>query len=370
MGEKKKVKLKCAACEKSCFGFSDLKKHIFATNKLFNCEICKTLIVGDEKLAFNLCNIKKDYDKKYCSLQENNFFVALDSKLYELDRKLPLSLTGNISISGEKFEPKFYVMSEENNNDDDSSAILLGKHVIAFRDFKWTVRVIDDLILSQKTTRPRPNQYFEYCNDLTNELKNLKVQKVENRDFGHLATSCYAHDEFDSIFRNMHINLTLMDTLFNRQEFWALERGGLHEAKRRSAHDSFKKLVREFILLHDDDCTHPLGDPKFVLAIYTFVYDDKFEVKIYALPNGPLKMPFEFFEITMSQFEEIFQFYLLNEVNYDNLREKEFHRNTRCTDQSVTSEELKLLLSLSKNELIEHPLLSNAKQYRREKEQK
>jgi hypothetical protein len=277
-------------------------------------------------------------------------------------------MTGNISISGEKFEPKFYFMSDKENNNN-SDALLLGKHVVTFRDFKWTVRVLDDLILNQKTAQKRPRQYFEYCNDLSNDISALKVQKVHNRDFGHLATSCYAHDEFDSIFRNMHINLTLMDTLFNRHEFWALERGGLQEAKRRSFDDKFKKLTREFILLHDELCSHPLGDPNFVLAIYTFNYDEKFETKIYALPNGPLEMPFEFFEITMSQFEEIFKLYLLNEANYDGLCEKEFHRNTRCTDQSITSAELKLLLALPKSELIVHPLLSNAKKYRLKNEQ-
>ena len=43
---------------------------------------------------------------------------------YELDRSLPLSLNGNIFITGEENEPKFHFVS--NNNREQSDTILIG----------------------------------------------------------------------------------------------------------------------------------------------------------------------------------------------------------------------------------------------------
>lgn len=67
----------------------------------------------------------------------------------------------------------------------------------------------------------------QYTNDLTTGLRAMKVNPVENYDFGHYGTSSYATDSYDILFRNMHNNLTFMHKVMNRDEFANLEGYGL-----------------------------------------------------------------------------------------------------------------------------------------------
>lgn len=163
---------------------------------------------------------------------------------------------------------------------------------------------------------------------------------------------------FDRIFRNMMHNITLMPKEFNRGEMAALERFFLNNAKRETSNRSLIKMIREFILIHDDSSTHPLGIPLFIIVIVSFIYEDGFEIKIFSLPNVPIKVNYEFFEITLRQFEDVYGKYLLNESNLHLLKENDFHKQSQCSTMTISTDQMKFLLTLPREELEIDPLVT------------
>lgn len=390
-------KLACVNCKNSFSGVNALRNHKYKDHDWFKCEICKKNLTGDQAIHNNkvhskckVCNdevgsrpfaaivkcelshmpqrfdmdeILKNYNNKYCSFEENNFFSPIDDEknCFELDRTLPLSHTGHISISGKEFEPKFYT-ARNINAGDEAECLPLGKHICAFKEGNWTSGLLEDLIIEEKITSERPRSYFQYTNDLSKGLRALKVSREEKHDLGHIATSSYAHEICDRIHRQMHHNITLMPKNFNQGQFSCLERYCLKEAQVRSGQKGFIKLVREFILIHDDTCKHPLGNPNFIIVIVSFIYEENVDIKIFALPNAPLIPVFEFFELTLFQFEEVFNLCLMNEINFCKIENLDFHAQKCCSSKTISTEELQQLLSLSKDELMNHPLITEERE--------
>ena len=60
---------------------------------------------------------------------------------------------------------------------------------MAFKKNDLTTGVIDVLILANKVPTTRPRAYFQYTDDLSNGLRNMRVKRVEIFDFGHYGPS-------------------------------------------------------------------------------------------------------------------------------------------------------------------------------------
>lgn len=204
----------------------------------------------------------------------------------------------------------------------------------------------------------RPNCYTEFSIDLNAKLKTAKIPRILFFDISHLATSCYSHENFERKFRNMLQNVTLTHQSFNRGEMSAFERFFLKSAKHANANKSMKMMTREFFLIHDDSIEHPLGLPLFIIVIVSFIYENGFDTRIFFLPNAPLKVNYEFFEITLRQLEDNFDKFLLNEENLQLLMNRDFHKNKQYSDVTISNEQIKHLLQLSREQLKIDPLIT------------
>lgn len=306
--------------------------------------------------------------KSYCSLAKNDFFEEIEENSsqtkFELSRYLPTTLNGNISIKNDKKSRKVLslIRNEDhvNNDDDDKGVFLLGKHIVAIRRNNLTVCLLESLKVKKIVKTTRPGTYTKFLIELNEKLTVARIPRIENFDIGHLATSSYSHDDIDRKFRNMTHNTVLMHKSFNRGEFSLLEKFFLHSTKLSNVNDDLILMTREFLMIHDKTTMHPLGVPLFILVIISFIYKDGFKIKIFFLPNAPLKVNYEFFEITLRQLEDNFGKYLLNECILSLLKNRSFHENDQCSEFTISSDQIQYMLKLSRTQLEDDHLVTGS----------
>jgi hypothetical protein len=382
----------CPMCDVK-LGYQEMHNHRFgkfASHPHFFCSLCYRSLNGNEsehqKLIHSHC--------RYCSKEHENFMkvaecekshgkvrVKLEELLKEcrpdlcemsasslfiergerfsLRSELVSTMSGNVSIG--KDSSSSSIEEEKFFSPTDSEIKLLGTTVAAFTISNLTQSVLEMHDPRKVTKSSRPKSYFVFEKSLQKGLERLKVNRLAHHHFGHLATSCYGHDAIDKVFRNTSYNLTMISEHLNKKQMFALEKWGLSRINVLANEGDFMHLAREILCIHDHASRHPLGQPLFVVEIFSYWFQDgTFELNIFVLPNVPLAKYFGFFEISCWQFEAVFGKKLLTSATADekvfrNMADHE--RKTKIRHNTITTDQLQTLVTLTREQLSQHHLV-------------
>jgi hypothetical protein len=386
----------CPLCDVK-LQYNEMRAHRFGRNAAhphFFCSLCKRHLNGQKKAHDQLlhtrcrfCSLEyssidevfvcekshgrvrqsledalKDFDENMCEMSGSGLFQEMKQKPGEFMLRAAIVSTanGNFSINDDE---KSNIDEEKIFDSSDSDIKLLGNSVAAFTRANLTQSVLEKHEPGKVTKSTRPPAYYVYEKKLQDGLERLNVRRIPDHHFGHLATSCYGHDSLDKIFRNCQYNLTMISAELNTKEMLSLEKWGLNEVSVMSAtsEGKFSHLVREILCIHDTTSRHPLGQPLFIIEIFSFWRKDgTFELRIFLLPNVPLKKYFGFFELSCWQFETVFGKKLLTCATADPkvfINKSDHMREIKARHDTISTEQLRELVNLSRDALAMHPLI-------------